>query len=208
MKSTSTLLILTVFTIATSTLHAQINKGSTALGGNISFYSSTTEDNSVKYKSTTFFISPSLTSFYKENRAMGFQLEYAHSHSDSNSTSNSYGAGVFLRQYKTLAKGFYIFAHEQLSYSYSKANYLPYTNGKFIQNAAAIEVNPGLAYDLNKRIQFEVLFFNDLFSASYSNSKNISSIKTTKSSQFNIGANTGITNLTSLNIGAKIFFGR
>jgi len=64
-----------------------------------------------------------------------------------------------------------------------------------------------LAYDLNKKIQFELLFFNDLLSASYFNSTNTSS-STVKTSQFNFGANTTITDLTTLNVGAKIFFGR
>lgn len=183
MKSTSTLLILTVFTIATSTLHAQIKKGSTALGGNISFYTATSEQNSVNHRTSTFYIAPSLTSFYKENHGVGFDVYYTHSHSDSNSTYNGYGAGIFLRQYKALAKNFYIFAQEELSYSYSQGNFLPVNNGKITQNSASIEVNPGLAYDLDKRIQFELLFFNDLLSINYSHQKNIAGISPLTSPQ-------------------------
>jgi hypothetical protein len=102
---------------------------------------------------------------------------------------------------------------EGLDYSYYSAKILPNEESKNTQNSISISVNPGLAYDLSKRIQFELLFLNDLLSASYVSSKSPSvsngNPSTYKSNQFSFGANDpGITNLTSLNIGAKIFFGR
>ncbi len=69
-----------------------------------------------------------------------------------------------------------------------------------------------MAYDLSKRFQLEILFFNDLLSASYNHSKLISHYNGSdlirKYSSFSAGANFTGSQLTSLNIGAKIFFGR
>ena len=209
MKKTFTLVTLTLLTIASTTLHAQLNKGSIALGGNISFYSVKTEDHSAERHQTSLYISPSLTSFYKDNHAVGFHLDYFHNQSDSSNKANSYGAGVSLRQYKPLGKAFYIFVQEGLDYSYYKNKpSVDNIQSKFTQNSVSIALNPGVAYDLSKRIQFEILFFNNLLSASYLNQKTESPVNVFKSNQFSFSANTTITDLTTLNVGAKIFFGR
>jgi len=207
------LLTIAILLIAT-TSHAQINKGSFALGGNLSFSTLTSKSESFKQHQTSVWVSPSLITFYKNNQGLGFNLSYSHLDSDPSGTSNSYGAGVFLRQYKTLGKGFYIFAQEALGYNYSKGSIDSTTSTSFVNSTShelSISVNPGIAYDLSKRFQLELLFFNNFLSASYEHSKlemQPNGANAIKLDAFSLGANLTASQLTSLNIGAKIFFGR
>ena len=207
-----TLLFLTALTIAVAS-NAQINKGSTALGGNINFSTNTSKsDNGFKITTTSFLISPSLMTVYNNNQAVGFSLSYNHlNYNLGDQKTNGYGAGIFLRQYKPLGKSFYLFAQESLDFNYSKG-------GSFTDSLSSVEnktygvnftVNPGLAYDLSKKFQLELLFFNDLLSVDYSHNDLVQlNSSTIKSDNFNISANLNASQLTALNIGAKIFFGR
>jgi len=203
------LLTIAILLIA-STSHAQINKGSTALGGNINFSTATSKTNNGLKETTTFLaLYPSFMTTYKDNRAIGFNLSYQYSKSSSsNQKMNEYGAGIFLRQYKVLSKNFYAFAQEGLNFGYNKIS--PDTVNSFNSKntSIAFTVNPGIAYDLSKRVQLELILFNDLLSAEYSHSKTTGFSGTIKSNSFNLGANLDGSQLTSLNIGAKIFFGR
>jgi hypothetical protein len=206
------LLTIAILLIA-STSHAQINKGATVLGGNINFSTQTSKtENDSKRTLTSFAISPSLMIIYNNNRAFGFNINYEYSkYSYFDKPANGYGAGVFLRQYKPLGKGFYVFAQEALNFNYRKS--LGIVDSAILYNSkgyeAILAVNPGLAFDLNKRIQLELLFFNNLLAIDYTRYKydqpNASDVKI---DNFSIGANLDGSQLTSLNIGAKIFFGR
>jgi hypothetical protein len=214
MNTKFTLLLFTTLTIAVAS-NAQISKGSSALGGNLSFSTATNNYASGKQKQSNIFIAPSLMMINKDNHAIGFNIYYSHLNADISGKSNVYGAGVFLRQYKPLGKGFYIFAQEALSYNYGKGSVdssMYYSFVDNISNEINVTVNPGIAYDLSKRFQLELLFFNNLLSASYERSKLISHYNGTdlvqKFNSFSAGANLAGSQLTSLNIGAKIFFGR
>lgn len=206
------LLTIAIFLIAT-TSHAQINKGANALGGSIGVSgNSENVDNVSKQTSSNFSIAPSFMMIYKDNRAFGFELNYFHSKNDVLSEKgDGYSAGVFLRQYKPLGKGFYIFAHEGLDFAYAKsrgysADSSIETNNKIYN--IGLSANPGLAYDLCKKVQLELLLFNNLLSAGYTHATSTYSSSTSKSNSFNIDVNLDASALTSLNIGAKIFFGR
>ncbi|MEP6683401.1 MAG: hypothetical protein ABJA35_09075 [Parafilimonas sp.] len=213
MKSTSTLLIVTILTIAASAVHAQISKGVNALGGNLSFNTGTSKSSTgLKQTGTNFSISPSFMTAYENNRAVGFNVNYGYSkNSFGYQKTNTYGAGIFLRQYKSLGKGFYIFAQEALAFDYSKnttefSDSLNVPNNK--QLYIGVSVNPVLAYDVSKHFQLELLFFNNLIGASYTYGTNTSISSTIKTDNFSLGANLDASQLTSLNIGAKIFFDR
>lgn len=206
------LLTIAIFLIAT-TSHAQINKGANALGGSISVNSASLEnDNSSKQTSSNFSIAPSFMTVYKDNRAVGFELSYFHSSNDAaTEKGNGYSAIIFLRQYKPLGKGFYVFAHEGLYFAYDKswdysADSSIKTNNKIY--STGLTANPGIAYDVCKKVQLELLLFNNLFSAGYTHATSSYASSTTKSNGFNVNVNLDASSLTSLNIGAKIFFGR
>ena len=214
MNTKFTLSLVSALTIAVVS-NAQINKGNTALGGNLSFTTATNDYSTSKQKQSIILIAPSLMIVNRDNRAIGFNLYYSHLNVVPAGKSNTYGAGVFLRQYKPLGKDFYAFIQEELSYSYGKGAVDSSTNYSFVNNISNdinLTINPGIAYDLSKRFQLELLFFNDLLSASYHHSKLIThyngSDVVQKYSSFSAGANLASSELTSLNIGAKIFFGR
>jgi hypothetical protein len=211
MKTTFTLLIISFLTVATTSLHAQISKGSIALGGNLSFTTGSQKTESEKQNETNILFSPSLLNFYKENKAVGFSLDYGYIKYPA-SKQNTYGAGIFLRQYKPLGKGFYFFVQEALNYNYSKATWdslaqQPYQ--KVTSNTISVVVNPGIAYDISKRFQIELIFLNNLISASYSNGKNEGlNNEVEKDNAFSVGAFLDASQLSYANIGFKIFFGR
>jgi len=195
---------------------AQVSKGNIVLGGNFSFTTSGYGDGS-SY-STYFFVSPSLGKVYKENRIVGFNLNYGYNGNiDPDLRTSSYGAGFYLTQYKPLGKGFLIFLKESLNTYYSHLkNYSSTNQGTFISDnkslSVGITINPGVAYDLSKKIQLELVFLNDLISAGYVHTKNVelgnpSNFRFEQNS-FYASTDNSVSNLTSLNIGAKIFFGR
>ncbi len=167
-------------------------------------------DNVNSFTNTSLLVSPSFMTVYKDNRAVGFNLSYQYYKSRSTSQkTNGYGAGIFLRQYKPLGKGFYIFAQEALNFRYAKISpdTTDFLNSKTI--SIAFTANPGIAYDLSKKVQLELLLFNNFLSAEYSHLTSTSIPDgTTKTNSFNIGANLDGSQLGYLNIGAKIFFGR
>ncbi|MEP6466160.1 MAG: hypothetical protein ABJB05_07625 [Parafilimonas sp.] len=212
MNKKFTLLFLAACIIAV-TSNAQINKGVNALGGNLSFYTSTVKINAgLKNTGTDFSISPSFMTAYANNRTVGFNVDYGYNkNSFVDQKINTYGAGVFLRQYKPLGKGFYIFAQETLGLDYTKST-SQYIDSVSASNSKQIyvglTVNPGLAYDVSKHFQLELLFFNNLISVSYSHTTSTSNAPTVKADNFSLGANLDGSQLTSLNVGAKIFFGR
>ena len=91
---------------------------------------------------------------------------------NGSTTSTSYGAGIFARKYKPLGKGFYLFGESNLRFSYSRSREYfsinptieEYKNRNY---AISIGLNPGLSYEVTKRLQLE-LIFQDLVSANYS----------------------------------------
>jgi hypothetical protein len=209
------LLTIAILLIAT-TSHAQINKGVKALGGNLSLTSTTEESPAEKYTNTSFSIAPSFMSVYKDNRAIGFILKYTHNETSYfQLKTNSYGAGIFLRQYKPLGKGFYVFAQESLNFDADQYKSVLSSDTIIVTTAKtktiSVTVNPGLAFDVSKKFQLELLFFNNLLSAGYSHTDtqpgNLSE-PIFKQNSFFINTNLNTSQLTSLNIGAKIFFGR
>lgn len=199
------------------TVSAQISKGSSYLGGGINYTNNNSKItkgvNQGESKSNSLNIYPAIGFAYKENHVWGVFLSYGHNeNSSAQLKGNSYGLGAFLRQYKPIGKGFYIFAHEALGGTYSSSN----QGGGVVMNTKSIGVNlgisPGFAYDVSKKFQLEIAL-NNLVYAGYSNSTTkprdaASDYKATTSS-FNIGSSlSSIANIGSLTIGARYVFGR
>src|SRR5450432_360457 len=108
-----------LFISASLASNAQITKGSILLGGNIGFSTQTYNSNSPNEQKSTFlsFI-PTCGWAVKDNMVLGFDLDYGYQSSNypgsEKSTSNTYGAGIFLRNYKNLGGKFYIFGQGSL----------------------------------------------------------------------------------------------
>lgn len=205
MNKKNTLAIFTCLFTAAS--FAQISKGTTFIGGNAGLNVGTYKSGAFKDTYTSFSVFPSFGFTYKENRVAGFLLNYQHNNNGNQlPPSNIYGAGVFLRQYKPLGKGFYVFAQEALNFNYTKlkGDSVAYNYTKALNIFA--NVNPGLAYDLTKRMQVELLF-NDLITVGY-NHYDYLIPSNYKQSNFYINSSFNLSQLSSVNLGIRFLLGR
>jgi len=211
MKQKFTILLCIAFSIA-AVCQAQINEHNYALGGNVNFYHSRTKFDSVPAGTvTSLSLTPSFVIFYKNNRAVGLGLTYEYEKDEHNNISgNGYGGSIFLRQYKPLGKGFYVFANEELSFvAHTTKHFVSFDNYTYYKYYMfRVAANPGIAYDCSKKFQLELLFFNDLLSAYYLHNKVTSGADKSTENIFSVTSNLDFSSVSSLNIGAKIFFGR
>ena len=123
--------------------NAQIKKGSILLGGQASF-----SHNNVNYPPNqgsnqtlnNGSISLSWGKAISDNTVLGLDFQFGMSNNHNNGYPNqkqkynSYGAGIFYRKYKSLAKDFYFFLEGGLNYSYGKTN-LKDSSGNELQKA-------------------------------------------------------------------------
>ena len=128
-----------IFVLLTSVLHSQINKGSVLLGGNVGFSTNKAKDTSLENNSVS--ITPVAGIAVKQNLVVGFSLSYAHNKDNLNTVnyetkSESYGAGIFIRKYVPLGKGFYLFGETGLNYQdYASTYTYPSQKGELkVQN--------------------------------------------------------------------------
>lgn len=207
-----TLVLATTLAFATAS-QAQISKGSTILGGNVSFNHTSSSGSNTNNLS----ISPNFGKVYSDNKVAGISLRYAFRGAsvDKSLNTHSFGGGFYLAQYKPIGKNFYMFIRESLNINFDREKHPLYNGQPYVQDiktvSAGITINPGVAYDFSKKVQFELMFLNDLISAGYQTSKITDKLPTgdvsSTQNSFYAGANT-LSNLTSLNVGVKIFFGR
>lgn len=123
MKKITTLFVIILFVSFNSS--AQISKGATLLGGDISAYTEKQDNNGVENKISGFAFSPVIGKAIKKNLVLGGYLSFAATDNEGiNGTLNSkdhfYGLGVFLRKYETVSKNFYVFIQGGARGGYSK----------------------------------------------------------------------------------------
>ena len=164
--------------------HAQINKGTIVLGGNIAYDETSSSSNTIPgtplNKVTELSLNPSFGKAIKDNLVLGFDVAYTHMTNsfepEYKDKSDGFGAGVFLRKYKPLGNGFYLFGQSRLggNYSHGSNTNPPSPNGAVsdITNGFgfSLQFYPGIAYALNHRWQLEMGLPN-FFVVNYSNSK-------------------------------------
>lgn len=217
-----TLLFSLLFIIAASTTtQAQITKGSTLLGGNLSFGQSKLDSDFAQseLKATTFSISPSIGVAVKENLIAGVNIGYStgkQKQVSSNQTvldvkTTGFTAGVFIRKYKQLAKSnFYLFGEGDLNYTNMKEErkeQMP-DMSTTKTHTVFLSVKPGVSYAVNNRLHLE-LGLNNLINAGYtatkqSNDQNDNTIK-----QNSFGVSTNITNLTNnISLGVRFLLAK
>jgi hypothetical protein len=107
-----TLLTIAILLFASIT-KAQITKGSTFIGGQISGSTFKQESGSNVQKQSSFVISPAIGTAIKQNLIVGIDFTYAHTKYEYPqgpvSEGNSFGGGFFLRRYASIANRFYFF---------------------------------------------------------------------------------------------------
>lgn len=208
--------IFTLFLAATTFVfssRAQINKGSILLGGAIAFAAST-EEIATK-KQTNFYVSPLIGIAIGGNTITGVSLQYGHEERDGSYDLSAYAAGIFLRKYKPLGKGFYLFGEGNLKFHYSRHTD-SYINTQPIQEyesnnyAIGIALNPGVSYEISRRLQLE-LIFPDFLVSRYSWGKRearnppFAYVKTTS---FTVSSNLSINGINSIGIGIRLLLNK
>lgn len=164
---------------ASNCLNAQIKKGAYLLGGDIGFYKQTSQQSgNTTNTGTSFTFSPVFGKAIKENVVLGMDLTYNYFKNDVpgnyNAANNSFGAGIFLRKYKPLGKGFYLFGQARTAAEYGTSKSInfsqqyPNSNSKGFSITAGIY--PGISYAVSDKLQIET-GFNNLIYLQYSYNK-------------------------------------
>ncbi len=219
MKKIITLSILALFFFSL-TSHAQINKGSIMLGGSLGGgFSNTKNPDTVTNKNNSFSISPAIGFAVSNNTIVGFSLQYGFNNYKNyyyvtEQKYHSYGAGIFARKYKSLAKDFYLFGETELMYDHYSYNYSTVnSNGSEYDskgNSITLNITPGIAYSLTHCIQLEAGLQN-LLSVGYSSSKEIPKDPNNpnyKTSGVNFSSSLNPISLSSISLGIRFWINK
>lgn len=202
-------LLIALFTL--SVANAQINKGTSMVGGSIYYNQQKTEQNNNVVnqftKRSELGIVPSYGFAVKDNLIVGADISYTNTtyengtNNNSNKTKNNgFGIGVFARPYRNLgSSGFYLYAQGRLGAGFSKES-----SSDLKGFDIGLGINPGVAYAVTPKMHIET-GLNNLFYAGYSSSKTTNGANTYKSSGFN--ANIGLGSSTQWTVGVKFLFG-
>ena len=166
----TTLLLLPVFLLTTLAVHAQIDKGRVQIGGDLNFNNQHFSQSSNSINNyTSLIIRPSIGRFYATNQLAGLFLNFVYAGNYTGKTY-TYGGGVYFRQYKQVVKSLYVFAEEQGGFNYNRYTNFPSVSSPVNSYSISLNLRPGIAYDLTKRMQLEMAY-NNLLSVSYNYSK-------------------------------------
>lgn len=198
-------------------VNAQIKEGSILVGGQASYSHTSAKNSNVDpiQKQNYGVIDLSLGKAIKGNTVVGIHLEFAPGTSEETSNGNviykskatGYGAGVFYRQYKTLAKDFYFFIEADVNYFYGKITSVDSVGNKYqITTGSTVQLSlaPGISYKVLKNLHLEVTI-PQIISAQYTVNK--ASGQTQVTSQ-NIVFNTNLnaSTLNNLSVGFRLIF--
>ena len=204
------LLVLTTCFLSAISVHSQINKGSVLLGGGINFGTWKDKDSLMDRTSNSITLFPAIGLAFKTNTIAGVQLTYSHSRVNPTFpgnpvyTSNAYGGELFLRKYKPLGKGFYLFGQAGLAYRESRhISTLPTFKDKQVSKSITAELHPGIAFAVSKRFHLEI-GLNDLVNMRYASDKYYT--KDVLIIERNgVDLNVGVSSVSQLLIGFRFF---
>jgi hypothetical protein len=162
--------------------NAQISKGSTFLGGSVSFNKGEYEsENSNMYKSESsgFTIRPQFGKAISTNKILGLFVNYGSTNFEqlsgnvaSEEKNKTYGGGIFLRQYYPVSSRFYLFGESSLGVDVTnrerRTNEL-LTNEEDITRIG-LAITPGISFAAGKKLHLEASL-NNLFSIEYTSTE-------------------------------------
>jgi hypothetical protein len=200
---------------------AQVNSGRYLLGGSFSTYNFKNIQILQNSKNNSLSANLQVGKVVKENTVVGVILSYSYSNnyfsapSDSNKV-NHFGAGVFFRKYKKLAKDFYFFGEMNASYDHTnyRQTYLQNSSQGFksVSDGGSASLIPGLSYAICERLQIE-LVMPGIIGLSYSHYKtdylgNPPLFPNQKGSIFSMNTNLNSNLLSNFGIGFKFLLGK
>lgn len=199
--------------------NAQMNKGTVLLGGQIGggsgkrTFSGTPSVSAIKSNFGNFNISAGTA--IKENKFIGIYGGYSSAKYGYdpaapffNTKNHTVSAGIFYRQYKNLAKKFYVFGEANLGYfggtQKTTLNSIPSGINTQKINGAELGFTPGASYQICKKLQVE-LTLPSLLNFNYQTAKETSTVSTqsSKLNTFNANVNTQSGLLDNIAIGFK-----
>ncbi|MBC7851642.1 MAG: hypothetical protein H7Y31_17995, partial [Chitinophagaceae bacterium] len=202
-------LLASAFSILAFVANSQIKKGSTFLGGTISAsVSKTDQPVGPDLKNNSFVFSPAIGKAVRDNFIVGGELSFQSGKNENNfydTEQTGFGAGVFIRQYKTLGKGFYLFGQGKLGGFYRNHEVDNKTSpmASYEQKDFGVEANfyPGISYAVTNKLHIEAVF-NNLAYIQYSTSKTEDATGTESTTNgFSIG--TSLSNFGDLGVGVR-----
>lgn len=217
-------LLLSFFFVCTllTTSYAQINKGATWLGSNISFNQNKDYPNQqlVERKTRSLSVMPALGLAIKDNLVVGIFGKYADTNKENDGgyverNEKSYGGGLFVRRYIPVLKRFYIFGEGRVGYfAFKEDQKWSVTDisgsGSTKGWETSLNITPGISYGITKNVQLEAGFVS-LFNATYRNSKSTSTTHYTQFPQIinsenttrSFSAGVNLENVSELFIGVR-----
>jgi hypothetical protein len=205
-----------------SVAQAQVGKGAIIIGGNIAYQDQRSDNPSATYLTHDLNINPSIGKAIRTNLVLGIDLSYSHSISDymnagepnDTQAGNSFYAGVFLRRYKLLGNGFYLFGQAEagINYGHTSTDYplnVPPSSDKTNSYGIQLLLYPGIAYAINQHWQIETGLPN-FFAVHYNHSSETAvvtgqSSQESKSHSLYISSSLGGTN--AFTVGVRYFIG-
>jgi hypothetical protein len=219
MKKFTLLFVFTNLLLA-ATMQAQIKKGSIFLGGDLGGSTQTTKRNDVEINNQKgLTISPVFGKAIKENLILGGDIGFnlyennngPNSSSFTTNKNNSYGAGVFIRKYKSIGKSnFSMFLQGRFGINYSNIDYNgPTINYEQIKRyTVSVTAYPGISYTVSKRLQLET-GFNNLIGLNYfTEKKQVNSQFPYTDKTNGISINSSLNNISSLYLGFRVLIGK
>jgi hypothetical protein len=201
---------------------AQIKSGTIVLGGNLDYSQQNSSGPGFPNagRSTNLEINPSFGKAVKDNLVLGFDVTYVNittSQDQSfNDKSNGFGAGFFVRKYKPLGNGFYLFGQARVGgeYDHGRNEGLYPTNNpeSDVSNGFSLSLQfyPGIAYAISRNWQIEMGVPN-FFAINYSHSKQTTSYigqPDQISSSNDFQATSSLTGSNVFTVGVRYFAGK
>jgi len=184
--------------------NAQIEKGTTLIGGNISFVSK-----SDTTKTNGGFANLKAGRAFSENVVWGIFGIFGHSSTRSRYSSyhmkgRTYGGGVFNRLYKPLGKGFNLYGETSLLYAHmvSKSSY---DNLNPTLDQVGLGFSPGISYKILDWAHLELSLPN-IFAANYIKTRPVFGDTQSKNNSFEISTSLNGSTADLLGLGFTLLF--
>lgn len=211
-----TLFTISAITFFSLTAHSQVRKGTLLVGGQLSYTDSKVDwvTSQPDQKFNRAIIGINVGTAFRENRVVGFYGQYSHIRDRNNfypgylynTDGNTYNAGIFLRQYKKLARDFYFFGEMGAGYvGADRTDTEIATNNKTTYRLSGGEfyLTPGLSYRIYKKLQLELLIPR-IASLEYGVTKNTTpGNNNSKETDFNFNSSLSASLLNSVGIGFR-----
>ena len=209
-------------TLLTSS-YAQINKGSTWLGGSFSYgkHNGKLIPSMPEEELRQTRILPAVGVAIKENLVVGIFGTYINEDRKNDdylkeNKSKAYGGGVFVRRYVPVYKQLYLFGEGRLNYTHSKGTVkYDWGNGNYTYDfkgwSTGVTFTPGISYGITKNVQLEAGVVS-LFNISYGRAKavnagsNAGNPGSSKTNSFNADIN--LDKLSSFSLGVRFLLNK